>query len=138
MNNKDIELKKTKEFSGVLLPVADLLEQKNHDYGRSYDVLREEYGEVSFLIRLGDKVNRLKTLVKHPAKVKAEAVEDTIKDIIGYCTLELCFRKNKGVSINQNKCRVCRYVVLTQADLFVLDGYDPCDNCQESCNWAEV
>ena len=91
MNNK-----RTNKFSNVLLPVADLLEQKNHDYGRSYDVLREEYGEVSFLIRLGDKVNRLKTLVKHPAKVKAEAVEDTILDIIGYCTLELCFRQNKG------------------------------------------
>lgn len=133
MNNK-----RTNEFSNVLLPVADLLEQKNHDYGRSYDVLRKEYGEVSFLIRLGDKVNRLKTLVNHPAKVKAEAVEDTIKDIIGYCTLELCFRQNKGVSMSQNKCRVCRYLVLTQADRNALEGFDPCDNCHDSCNCAEV
>jgi len=91
MNNK-----RTNEFSNVLLPVADLLEQKNHDYGRSYDELREEFGEVSFLVRIGDKFNRLKTLVKHPAEVKTESVEDTIKDIIGYCTLELCFRQNKG------------------------------------------
>jgi len=129
--------KRTDEFSNVLLPVADLLEQKNHDYGRSYDVLREEYGEVSFLIRLGDKVNRLKTLVNHSAKVKTEAVEDTIKDIIGYCTLELCFIKNKGVSMSQNKCRVCRYLVLTQADRNALDGDDPCDICKDSCNWAD-
>lgn len=81
------------EFADILSPVAELLEQKNHDYGRSYDELREEFGEVSFLIRLGDKMNRLKTLVKNPAKVTTEAAEDTIKDIIGYCTLELCFRK---------------------------------------------
>ena len=133
MNNKRIN-----EFSNVLLPVADLLEQKNHDYGRSYDVLRKEYGEISFLIRLGDKVNRLNTLVKYPAKVTTEAVEDTIKDIIGYCTLELCFRQSKGVTISQKKCRVCRYVVLTQADRNALEGCDPCDNCHDSCNWAEV
>jgi hypothetical protein len=89
-------LERSNEFTNVLNPVAELLEQKNHDYGRSYDRLREEFGEVSFLIRIDDKVNRLKTLVKHPAQVTTEAVEDTIKDIIGYCTLELCFRNNKG------------------------------------------
>ena len=81
------------EFAEILDPVDELLEQKNHDYGRSYDRLREEFGEVSFLIRLDDKVNRLKTLIKHPAKVTTEAAEDTIKDIIGYCTLEFCYRR---------------------------------------------
>ena len=84
---------RTNEFSEMLKPIADLLEQKNHDYGRSYDVLRREYGEISFLIRLSDKINRLKTLACNPGKVTTEAIDDTIKDIIGYCTLELCFRK---------------------------------------------
>ena len=88
-------MERTYEFHTVLVPVAELLEQKNHDYGRSYDELREEYGDISFLIRLGDKMNRLKSLVKHPAKVTTEAVEDTINDIIGYCTLELCYRRVK-------------------------------------------
>lgn len=41
-------------------------------------------------------------------------------------------------SMNQNKCRVCRYVVFTQADCNALDGHDPCKDCHESCNWAEV
>ena len=86
-------MERTNEFYSVLVLVAELLEQKNHDYGRSYDKLREEFGDISFLIRLGDKINRLNTLVKHPAKITTEAVEDTIKDIIGYCTLELCYRK---------------------------------------------
>ena len=41
-------------------------------------------------------------------------------------------------SMGQNKCRVCRYVVFTQADRNALDGHDPCNNCHDSCNWAEV
>ncbi|TGE33344.1 nucleotide modification associated domain-containing protein [Desulfosporosinus sp. Sb-LF] len=86
-------MQRINEFTEVLTPIAELLEQKNHDYGRSYDKLREEFGEISFLIRLGDKINRLNTLVEHPAQITTEAVEDTIKDIIGYCTLELCYRK---------------------------------------------
>ena len=40
--------------------------------------------------------------------------------------------------ISQNKCNVCRYVVFTQADRGALDGYDPCEDCLDSGNWAEV
>jgi hypothetical protein len=117
-----VEMKRTNEFSNILAPVAELLEQKNHDYGRSYDRLREEFGEISFLIRLDDKINRLKTLVKHPAKVTTEAVEDTIKDIIGYCTLELCFRQSKEES--DGRCNYC----LHQSTI-------SCVYCDEGCNW---
>ncbi len=39
-----------------------------------------------------DKVSRLKTLVKQNAQVE-ETIEDTIKDILGYCLLELYYRK---------------------------------------------
>ena len=84
------------EFEKVLIPILGLLEKKNKDYGRSYDKLREEFGEVSFLIRLSDKYNRLKTLTYHPASVEDESIIDTIYDVIGYCTLELAYRKNIG------------------------------------------
>lgn len=111
------------KFTEILEPVAELLEQKNHDYGRSYDQLREEYGETSFLIRLDDKINRLKTLVKHPAKVTTEAIEDTIRDIIGYCTLELCFRMTENPSFEGN-CNYCQHKSTIS-----------CVYCDEGCNW---
>lgn len=77
------------DFLEILKPVADLLQRKNTDYGSSYDELRDEFGELAFIIRLSDKLARLKTLVKQDAKIKSESKQDTIKDIIGYCTLEL-------------------------------------------------
>ena len=83
------------DFAQILLPIADLLQRKNSDYGSAYDELRDEYGEVAFLVRLSDKIGRLKSLHKREAQVKDESVDDTIRDIIGYCTLELRYREKK-------------------------------------------
>ena len=77
------------EFLEILKPVADLLQRKNTDYGGSYDELRGQFGELALIIRLHDKLARLKTLTAQKARVNDESIEDTLKDIIGYCTLEL-------------------------------------------------
>lgn len=81
------------EFLEILAPVAELLKQKNTDYGNSYNESRREFGTVAFLVRLNDKFARLKSLANQNAQVVDESIEDTIQDIIGYCTLELRFRK---------------------------------------------
>lgn len=83
------------EFMEILVPVAELLQRKNTDYGNSYNETRREFGPVSFLLRINDKVARLKTLTSNEAEVKDESIEDTLGDIIGYCTLELCYRRKK-------------------------------------------
>lgn len=77
----------------VCLEVVNLIEEKNRAYGNSYALTRQEFGEVVFLIRLADKFNRLKTLLTNPSiPCRDESIEDTIKDIIGYCLLELEYR----------------------------------------------
>lgn len=83
------------EFMEILVPVAELLKKKNTDYGNSFDHTRHEFGPTAFLLRLDDKYNRLKTLTKQEAQVNNESIEDTILDIIGYCTLELLYRQKK-------------------------------------------
>ncbi len=88
--------KRDEYFDAILLPIAELLKEKNHDYGNSYDRLRDEYGLVAFLVRVADKLSRLKSINEKGAKVKDETTEDTIKDIIGYCTLELNYRRKQG------------------------------------------
>jgi hypothetical protein len=82
------------EFEAILSPIADLLKRKNTDYGNSYEILREKFGPVSFLVRLHDKINRVEQLTKVEALVTEESIIDTIKDIIGYATLELKFRED--------------------------------------------
>ena len=81
------------EFEAILYPIAELLEKKNTDYGDSFKKLRDEYGPTSFYIRLTDKFNRLKQLDKAGALVKDETVIDTLKDMIGYVTLEIRYRE---------------------------------------------
>ena len=71
------------------VPIVNMVKQKNDNYGESYKKLRDEYGEIAFNIRLSDKINRLKYLSK--GEEMGESKEDTIKDIIGYCLLELFY-----------------------------------------------
>jgi hypothetical protein len=69
--------------------LAELLIAKNKDYGNSVQEQFNEYGETSLLIRLDDKLRRLKQLQKAPAKVKTESKKDTLTDTAGYAILGL-------------------------------------------------
>jgi hypothetical protein len=85
------------EFMGPAAEIAALVKKKNEDYGGSYYKLRDKYGPTSFLIRLADKTGRLDELLSGKGKkpVSGETTEDTIKDVMGYCLLELQYRKNE-------------------------------------------
>jgi hypothetical protein len=91
------------KFHDVLMPIADLLDKKNTDYGSSFDQQRTEFGQVSFVIRIMDKINRVKQLDKSEALVKDESRIDTIKDIVGYCALELAYLQ-EDEKPEQRKC----------------------------------
>ena len=78
------------QFKQILEPIAELLQQKNKNYGDSYKKIRDSHGKLSLIIRLEDKLNRLETIAKNQnTDLGDESYEDTLKDIIGYCTLEL-------------------------------------------------
>jgi hypothetical protein len=83
-------------FHRIADEVADTVSQKNHDYGNSYFRLRDEWGVQSFGVRLGDKYHRLANLLKGTEAQVDESIEDTIRDVIGYCLLELAYRE-RGV-----------------------------------------
>lgn len=70
--------------------LAQLLIRKNIDYGNSFQKSYEEYGDIMLAIRLEDKLNRLKTLIKNKEQqVNDESLEDTVLDIAGYAILRL-------------------------------------------------
>lgn len=80
-------------FQRIANEVADQVSKKNHDYGNSYFRLRKEWGVQSFGVRLGDKYHRLANLLKGTEAQVDESIEDTIRDVIGYCLLELAYRE---------------------------------------------
>lgn len=62
---------------------------KNADYGDSFAVLRQQYPE-AIIIRLSDKLNRLKTLItKREQRVQDESIEDTLMDLANYAIMEI-------------------------------------------------
>ena len=62
--------------------------KKNADYGDSFAKLRQKYPE-AILIRLSDKLNRLKSLMgSGNIQVKDESISDTLLDLANYCIME--------------------------------------------------
>lgn len=71
---------------------------KNADYGDSFAKVREEIPN-AILVRLSDKLNRLKSLMTKDdddRKVLDESIDDTLMDIANYALLELVERRNEG------------------------------------------
>lgn len=73
--------------------MKDLLLKKRHDYGTSYEIIRERFGPIVPLIRLNDKLMRYENLIKNEENPENEPLLDVFYDIIGYAVLEIGFRK---------------------------------------------
>ena len=67
--------------------------RKNADYGDSFGASCDKYGPVAAHVRMGDKINRLKSLVlrKQNAQVKDETVADTFLDLACYAAMHLTY-----------------------------------------------
>jgi hypothetical protein len=63
---------------------------KRQDYG-SGNI--SAFGEFGVIVRLNDKMERLKNLNKMPS-VKNESIEDTYQDIANYAVIALLIRRN--------------------------------------------
>lgn len=77
-------------------------QRKNHDYGGSNNdpfanfrnsTIAGVSVERGILVRLMDKMSRISTLLDKEAKVKDEAVDDTIDDAINYLAILKSYRK---------------------------------------------
>jgi len=84
-----------KNHQDVLNELARIHTAKNNDYGDSFSMLFKEFGMMSSLIRLSDKLERLKSLQKNEQQVKTESIEDTLMDLANYSIMTIVeLRKN--------------------------------------------
>ena len=93
------QYEKAKLHCALLTKIQKLYQDKNHDYGDSVSKTFDEYGLTSFLVRMDDKMNRIKTLNKtNDIKVRGEKLEDTLLDLANYALLaivEIQYRANE-------------------------------------------
>ena len=78
-----------KMFKEITDEMLKIYIAKNTDYGSSVSDTYRDLGLVSFLVRMQDKMNRLKSLSKKEALVKDEKIEDTLLDLANYSILAL-------------------------------------------------
>lgn len=62
---------------------------KNHDYGDSFGKSIAEFGPIVGVVRMEDKMNRIKTLIKKGGdqKVTDESMKDTLLDLANYAIM---------------------------------------------------
>lgn len=105
LNVREIELymikinKLSKEILSKILKIEEneiennnkeLFKKKNKDYGSSY----EDFGLIGIIVRLNDKINRLKRLtISKDINIVDEKIEDTINDLYNYTILALMCNK---------------------------------------------
>ena len=73
----------------------ELYERKNRDQGNSFDQTLDEFGVVAGLIRMNDKMNRIKSIYNKDTNVKDESLEDTLIDLANYAVMTLKWLNNK-------------------------------------------
>lgn len=85
------------QFETITEKMNHLYISKNHDYGNSFDQSCDEFGLTAALIRMSDKMNRLKALADRPdeAKIFSESIEDTLIDIANYAVMSIMWLQNK-------------------------------------------
>ena len=65
-----------------------LFMKKNRDYGNSY----KDFGLIGILVRLNDKINRIKALHENNKNEVDEQIEETINDLYNYCIIGLMYK----------------------------------------------
>lgn len=83
-------MNKTQKHEELCKILNDTFKRKNADYGDSFGEMFQELGIITAVTRIGDKFNRLKSLVKKPKKeqmVKDESIRDTLLDMANYCIM---------------------------------------------------
>jgi hypothetical protein len=84
---------KSETFKSITENMLNTYIKKNADYGSSFDKSMDEFGLTAAVVRMSDKMERLKSLSKKDAQVKDESVEDTLLDLANYCIMTVMHLK---------------------------------------------
>lgn len=90
-------------MDAILNEIKQLYNRKNADYGSSFDKTLDEFGLVASATRMSDKFNRFKSLIKNPAQVQDEKIEDTLIDLASYTIMTIKWIRQNGVFGNDAK-----------------------------------
>lgn len=87
---------KVKRFREITEQMADLYERKNKDYGDSFSNSLDEFGVIAGVVRLNDKMSRIKALTKNGEQlVLDESIKDTLQDLANYSIMTMMWLEGR-------------------------------------------
>lgn len=89
------------QFKNIAKGMIEIYVRKNHDYGNSFDKSLDKFGLVASVVRIGDKMNRIESLVQKKAMVQDESIRDTLLDMANYAIMTVMWMDNQT-----NTCKV--------------------------------
>jgi hypothetical protein len=82
-------MNKVSRFKQITNEMVNLYERKNSDYNNSIHDTYMKYGAVAYLVRMEDKINRVRSLVRNKEQKVDEKIHDTLVDLANYSILML-------------------------------------------------
>ena len=79
-------------YTKIVNEMYEIYKAKNADYGDSVHDTFLKYGLLSFLVRMEDKISRLRSLTlkgKKEQRVNNESILDTLQDLANYAILAI-------------------------------------------------
>lgn len=101
-NDKTLSNTSAHQFKDIVKGMIETYVRKNHDYGNSFDKSLDKFGLVASVVRIGDKMNRIESLVQKKAMVQDESIRDTLLDMANYAIMTVMWVDN------QRKCDICQ------------------------------
>lgn len=83
----------------TMVDCVTLYKRKNTDYGDAFGKTYAQFGSISALIRIADKINRITSLMERgdiEQKVLDESVKDTLMDLVNYSLMTMYEMKQEG------------------------------------------
>lgn len=84
------------QFMAITNNMVTTYAAKNHDYGNSFDKSLDKFGLTASVVRMGDKMNRIESLMNKDIAVKDESIRDTLLDLANYCVMTSMWLENKN------------------------------------------
>lgn len=94
-NDKTLSNTSAHQFKDITKGMIETYVRKNHDYGNSFDKSLDKFGLVASVVRIGDKMNRIESLVQKKAMVQDESIRDTLLDMANYAIMTVIWMDNQ-------------------------------------------
>ena len=79
---------KIERLENLMAEMMEIYKAKNKDYGDSFSESFEEFGLIAPIVRMNDKMNRIKILSKKGGRqVKDESLRDSLMDLANYALM---------------------------------------------------